>query len=197
MSSTTRVRRTVALAAGALLLTAACGTPSAPPPPPPVDATAAAVDDAAPQEEPDTPDAAVLAFGTTHVFPDGNAVSVSAPLAGPVTAGAPFPRAVDVTVTVRNGTPAAEDLSRFGVDATVPGATEEADDREAPAVDDGLSGTLAPGAERAVTVRFALPDAGPTDVTVEIAKADQSAPGVDVPGSDEVPGSFVEFEGRV
>ncbi|PVZ03654.1 hypothetical protein C8D89_12010 [Actinomycetospora cinnamomea] len=133
----------------------------------------------------------MLAYGATHVFGDGNAVTVAGPVAGPAVAGAPFPRTLEVTVTVRNGTPVPEDLSRFGVDVTVP------EDREAPSVDDGLSGTLAPGEERVVPLRFALPDPGPTEVTVEVAKADQTAGGEDVPGSDEVPGSFVFWEGRI
>jgi hypothetical protein len=133
----------------------------------------------------------VLAFGTTHVFPDGNAVSVSAPVASTPAAGAAFPRTLEVTVTVRNGTPATEDLSRFGYDVTVPV------DREAPALDDGPSGTIAPGELRSFPLRFALPDAGPVLVTLEVAKADQNLPGQDVPGSDEVPGAWVEFEGEV
>ena len=191
-------RRRVASALGALgaaaviVLGAACSSaPQAPPSEPasaaPPGAATAAEDDAAPEE----PDAPVLAYGATHVFGDGNAVTVSGPVVGPPAAGAPFPRSLEVTVTVRNGTPAPEDLSQFGVDVTVPG------DREAPSVDDGLSGTLAPGEERTVPLRFALPDPGPTEVTVEVAKADQDAAGEDIPGSDEVPGSFAFWEGQV
>jgi hypothetical protein len=194
-----RRRRAAALgalgAAVVLVLGAACSSaPQAPPPasastPAPAGSPTApsAEDDAAPAE----PDAPVLAYGATHVFGDGNAVTVSGPLVGPAVAGAPFPRSLEVTVTVRNGTPTPEDLSRFGVDVTVPG------DREAPSVDDGLSGTLAPGEARTVPLRFALPDPGPTEVTVEVAKADQTAAGEDIPGSDEVPGSFVLWEGQV
>lgn len=191
-------RRRVASALGALgaaaviVLGAACSSaPQAPPSEPasagPAGSPTAAEGDAAPAE----PDAPVLAYGATHVFGDGNAVTVSGPVVGPPAVGAPFPRSLEVTVTVRNGTPAPEDLSRFGVDVTVPG------DREAPSVDDGLSGTLAPGEERTVPLRFALPDPGPTEVTVEVAKADQDAAGEDIPGSDEVPGSFAFWEGQV
>jgi len=180
-------------AAVVLVLGAACSSaPGAPPPastPAPAGSPVAppVEDDAAPAE----PDGPVLDYGATHVFGDGNAITVSRPVAGPAVAGAPFPRSLEVTVTVRNGTPAPEDLSRFGVDVTVP------EDREAPAVDDGLSGTLAPGEERTVPLRFALPDPGPTEVSVEVAKADQTMGGEDVPGSDEVPGSFAFWEGQV
>jgi hypothetical protein len=180
-------------AAAVLVLGAACS--SAPQAPPPASVPAPAGSPAAPPAEDDAtpavPDGPVLAYGATHVFGDGNAVTVSGPVAGPAVVGAPFPRSLEVTVTVRNGTPAPEDLSRFGVDVTVP------DDREAPSLDDGLSGILAPGEERTVPLRFALPDPGPTEVTVEVAKADQTVAGEDVPGSDEVPGSFVTWEGQV
>jgi hypothetical protein len=194
-----RRRRAAALgalgAAAVLVLGTACSSAPQAPPPAPVSAPAPAGSPAPPPADGDAtpaePDAPVLAYGATHVFGDGNAVTVSGPVAAPAVAGAPFPRSLEVTVTVRNGTPAPEDLSRFGVDVTVPG------DREAPAVDDGLSGTLAPGEERAVPLRFALPDPGPTEVTVEVAKADQTAAGEDIPGSDEAPGSFVSWEGQV
>jgi hypothetical protein len=189
------------VAVAVLVLGAGCasgsGTPTVPAPataPGPVASAAPAEDDAA---SPETPDGPVLAFGATHVFADGNAVTVSAPVAGAPVAGAPFPRPLEVTVTVRNGTPVVEDLSRFGFDASVPGAAEAAEDREAPAVDDGPSGALAPGEQRTFPLRFGLPDPGPAEVTVEVTKADQTAPGVDVPGSDEVPGSWVDYEGLV
>ncbi|HSK58558.1 MAG TPA: hypothetical protein VK935_05840 [Actinomycetospora sp.] len=182
-------------AAAVLVLGAACSSAPQAPPPAPTSVPAPSGSPAAPSGEDDAADAEldapVLAYGATHVFGDGNAVTVSGPVAGPAVAGAPFPRSLEVTVTVRNGTPAPEDLSRFAVDVTVP------EDREAPSVDDGLAGILAPGEERAVPLRFALPDPGPTQVTVEVAKADQTAAGEDVPGSDEVPGSFVSWEGQV
>jgi hypothetical protein len=171
------------------------------PPPAPMSAPSTAPAPAAPVEDdatsPEAPDGPVLAFGATHVFGDGNAVTVSAPVAGAPVAGVPFPRALEVTVTVRNGTPVVEDLSRFGFDASVPAAPGTPEDREAPSVDDGPSGALAPGEQRTFPLRFGLPDPGPTEVTVEVTKADQTAPGVDVPGSDEVPGSSVDFEGQV
>ncbi|GAA4858525.1 hypothetical protein [Actinomycetospora straminea] len=186
------------LAAAVLVLGAACSsTPTAPSPPPAPSvpttspaspaAPAAPADDAAPEVEP-------LAFGATHAFPDGNTVTVAAPVAGPAVPGTPFPRSVEVTVTVRNGTPAPEDLGRFGFDATVPG---EPEDREAPATGEGPDGILAPGEARTFPVRFALPDPGPTEVTVEVSKTDQTPAGEDVPGSDEVPGAFVDFAGPV
>lgn len=188
----------VPVAAAVLVLGAGCS--SGPPPAPPAASSAPAPAPAAPQAPapaqddsaaPDGPEAPVLGFGGTHAFPDGNAVTLKAPKASGPVPGAPFPRSLEVTMTVRNGTPAPEDLSRFGVEASVP------EDREAPSLDDGPTGTLAPGEERSFPVRFALPDAGPTEVTIEVAKADQSAPGVDVPGSDEVPGTVVDWEGPV
>jgi hypothetical protein len=193
----------VLMAATALVLGAACSSGSAPSPPPlpgPGTATAPAASPAPIEDDatsPDTPDGPVLAFGATHVFADGNAVTVSAPVAGAPVAGVPFPRALEVTVTVRNGTPVVEDLSRFGFDASVPAAPGATEDREAPSVDDGPSGALAPGEQRTFPLRFGLPNPGPTEVAVEVAKADQTVPGVDVPGSDEVPGSWVDFEGQV
>jgi hypothetical protein len=45
--------------------------------------------------------------------------------------------------------------------------------------------------------RSGLPDPGPAEVTVEVAKTDQTAPGQDVPGSDEAPGAVVDYEGLV
>ncbi|WP_433025235.1 hypothetical protein [Actinomycetospora sp. CA-053990] len=187
--------------AAVLVLGAGCASGSGSPPvPAPASApgptaSAAPVDDDA--ASPETPDGPVLAFGATHVFADGNAVTVAAPVAGAPVAGAPFPRTLEVTVTVRNGTPVAEDLSRFGFDASVPGAPGATEDREAPAVEDGPSGALAPGEQRTFPLRFALPDPGPAEVTVEVAKADQTAPGQDVPGSDEAPGTVVDYEGLV
>jgi len=175
---------------GVLLATGACSsdaeTPAAAPAAP--GASAPAQGDSAAPAGPATP---VLYFGGTHNFPDGNAVTLKSPKASGPVAGAPFPRSLEVTMTVRNGTPVPEDLSRFGVEASV------LEDRDAPALDDGPTGTLAPGEERSFPVRFALPDAGPTEVTIEVAKADQSAPGVDVPGSDEAPGTSVDWEGPV
>ena len=191
-----------ALAVAVLVLGAGCASGSGPPPAPaPSTAPGPAAASTAPAEDdaasPETPDGPVLAFGATHVFADGNAVTVSAPVAGAPVAGAPFPRTLEVTVTVRNGTPVVEDLSRFGFDASVPGAPGATEDREAPAVDDGASGALAPGEQRTFPLRFGLPDPGPAEVTVEVAKADQTAPGADVPGSDEAPGASVDYEGRV
>jgi hypothetical protein len=190
-----------ALAVAVLVLGAGCASGSGSPPVPapatasgPVASAEPAEDDAA---SPETPDGPVLAFGATHVFADGNTVTVSAPVVGAPVAGAPFPRPLEVTVTVRNGTPVAEDLSRFGFDASVPGAPGATEDREAPAVDDGPSGALAPGEQRTFPLRFGLPDPGPAEVTVEVSKADQTAPGQDVPGSDEAPGAVVEYEGLV
>lgn len=189
-----------ALVAPAVLALAACSSAQgAPPTPaaspvPPAPVPAAAPGTPGPAANDAAGAGAPLAFGATHVFADGNAVSLSAPDAAPPVAGAPFPRALDVTVTIRNGTPAAEDLSRFGFDATVPGTPAA---REAPAVDDGPSGLLAPGEERTFPMRFGLPDPGPTQVTVEVAKTDQTAPGQDVPGSDGAPGASVDFTGQV
>lgn len=191
----------VTLAVALLVLGGGCASNPGPPPVPapstapgPAASAPPAEDDAA---SPETPDGPVLVFGATHVFADGNAVTVSDPVAGAPVAGAPFPRTLEVTVTVRNGTPAAEDLSRFGFDASVPGAPGATEDREAPAVDDGPSGALAPGEQRTFPLHFGLPDLGPAEVTVEVAKADQTAPGEDVPGSDEAPGASVEYEGQV
>ena len=202
MSSRSGHVTAVALAVAVLVLGAGCASGSGPPPAPaPSTAPGPAAASAAPAEDdaasPETPDGPVLAFGATHVFADGNAVTVSAPVAGAPVAGAAFPRTLEVTVTVRNGTPVVEDLSRFGFDASVPGAPGATEDREAPAVDDGASGALAPGEQRTFPLRFGLPDPGPAEVTVEVAKADQTAPGADVPGSDEAPGASVDYEGRV
>ena len=201
MSSRSGHAVAVALATAVLDLGAGCASGSGSPPVPapssapgPTASAAPAEDDAA---SPETPDGPVLAFGATHVFADGNAVTVSAPVAGAAVAGAPFPRTLEVTVTVRNGTPVAEDLSRFGFDASVPGPPGATEDREAPAVEDGPSGSLAPGEQRTFPLRFGLPDPGPAEVTVEVAKADQTAPGQDVPGSDEAPGAVVDYEGLV
>ena len=201
MSSRSGHAVAVALATAVLVLGAGCASGSGSPPVPapssapgPAASAGAAEDDGA---SPETPDGPVLAFGATHVFADGNAVTVSAPVAGAAVAGAPFPRTLEVTVTVRNGTPTAEDLSRFGFDASVPGPPGATEDREAPAVEDGPSGSLAPGEQRTFPLRFGLPDPGPAEVTVEVAKADQTAPGQDVPGSDEAPGAVVDYEGLV
>ena len=201
MSSRSGHAVAVALATAVLVLGAGCASGSGSPPVPAPSSAPGPAASAAPAEDeaasPETPDAPVLAFGATHVFADGNAVTVSAPVAGAAVAGAPFPRTLEVTVTVRNGTPVAEDLSRFGFDASVPGPPGATEDREAPAVEDGPSGTLAPGEQRTFPLRFGLPDPGPAEVTVEVAKADQTAPGQDVPGSDEAPGAVVDYEGLV
>ncbi|MDD7964595.1 hypothetical protein [Actinomycetospora lemnae] len=185
------------VAAAVLLLGAACSSPpAAPPAPPATPAPSAAPAGEAPDSPADdaAPDVVPLTFGATHAFPDGNTVTVGSPVVGPPPPGTPFPRSLEVTVTVRNGTPAAEDLSRFGFDATVPG---EPEDREAPPVGDGPDGPLGPGEERTFPVRFALPDPGPTEATVEVSKADQTPAGEDVPGSDEAPGAVVAFAGQV
>jgi hypothetical protein len=186
------------LAAGALvggLLLAGCSSPPAAAPGPATEAAppppARAGDDATPPPAAAAPgtDPAPLPVGATHVFPDGNAVTVSTPQVGGPAPGLPGSRTLEVTVTIRNGSPAVEDLSRFDYTATL------ADDRDAPELDDPQepSGTLAPGLTQTFPVRFALPDRTPTKVTVEVSKADQASPGVDVPGSDEAPGAFVEW----
>ena len=139
------------------------------------------------------PEQPTLAFGQTHFFPDGNAVTLAPPSVGGSLPGAPpSARTATMLVTVRNGTAAPEDISRFEFDAM-------SGDQEASqlALDEEPEEPLLPGQSVEFPITFALPATGFSIFEVQVSKADLDATGEGIPGSDELPGAAVTYETMV